>query len=83
MIPDNIMAVKLWYHENMRVFYDRLTTEKDRNYFKDCCANLFKNFNLKEEEVLDCERIVFGDFMGGREAEPRFYRQISDLENLV
>jgi dynein heavy chain len=26
--------VRLWYHENMRVFHDRLTTEEDRDYLK-------------------------------------------------
>ena len=26
--------IKLWYHENMRVFHDRLTTEEDRAYLK-------------------------------------------------
>lgn len=29
---DTTTMVKLWYHENMRVFYDRLTTEADRTY---------------------------------------------------
>lgn len=29
---DPTSMIKLWYHENMRVFYDRLTTESDRTY---------------------------------------------------
>ena len=28
--PDVTSMVKLWYHENMRIFHDRLTTEDDR-----------------------------------------------------
>jgi len=30
--------VKLWYHENMRVFHDRLTTGEDRDYLKKMLA---------------------------------------------
>lgn len=33
---DIIMLVKLWYHENMRVYHDRLTTDVDREY----CMNM-------------------------------------------
>ena len=31
--------VRLWYHENMRVFHDRLNTSADRDYFKKLLAN--------------------------------------------
>ena len=27
-----VHVVRLWYHENMRVFHDRLTTAEDRQY---------------------------------------------------
>jgi dynein heavy chain, axonemal len=26
---------RLWYHENMRIFHDRLIDEEDREYLKD------------------------------------------------
>lgn len=26
--------VRLWYHENMRIFHDRLIDDADRKYFK-------------------------------------------------
>ena len=47
------LLLKLWYHENMRVFHDRLTTEEDREYFKNILASHFESFGLKKEEVLD------------------------------
>ncbi|CAK83095.1 unnamed protein product (macronuclear) [Paramecium tetraurelia] len=56
--------VKLWYHENMRVFHDRLINEQDRVYFKQLLTQFFVDFGLKQEEVLDQERIIFCDFLG-------------------
>jgi dynein heavy chain len=66
--------VRLWYHENMRVFHDRLVDDIDRNYFKELLKNQFTIFNMKEEEVLNCERVLYGDFYDGKDAEPRYYR---------
>ena len=38
--------LKLWYHENMRVFHDRLTTTEDRNYLKQMLSGFFKDFGF-------------------------------------
>jgi dynein heavy chain, axonemal len=65
--------IKLWFNENMRVFHDRLTTENDRLYLKKMLSDQFHKFNLDESEVLDCDRIIFADFLNGREADPKFY----------
>ena len=35
--------VRLFHHENMRVFHDRLTTEEDRQYFKELLASEYLN----------------------------------------
>ena len=59
-------AIKLWYHENMRVFHDRLTTEFDRQYLKMILTDFFESFSFKKEEIIDVERIIFADFMQGR-----------------
>lgn len=34
-----VQMVRLWYHENLRVFHDRLINEKDREYLKDLLAS--------------------------------------------
>jgi dynein heavy chain len=41
--------VKLWYHENMRVFHDRLTTSEDRSYLMNMLASFFKDFGYEKE----------------------------------
>lgn len=53
---------KLWYHENMRIFYDRLIDEEDRDYLKEMLATQFEKFNLNKEDVLSMDRIIFGIF---------------------
>ena len=29
---------------------------------------------MKEEEILNSERILFGDFFDGKDSDPRYYR---------
>ena len=51
----------------MRIFHDRLIDEEDREYFKDILVNQFSKFGLVKEDVLNLERILFGDFLQGRD----------------
>lgn len=80
---DMVGVTKLWFHENMRVFHDRLTTEEDREYMIKLLVQQFQLFGLTQEQVLDTERILFGDFQNGRDAEPKYYSQINDLQQLI
>ena len=75
--------VKLWYHENLRVFHDRLNTGEDRQFLKDLLASKFEVFGVEKEKILDQERILFCDFWYGREVEPRHYAQVTDLFMLL
>ncbi len=78
--------VRCWYHENMRVFHDRLVDEEDREYLKNLLISKIQHFNgLTQEEVIDpqIERIIFSDFMQGREQDPRQYIQIDDMYQFV
>lgn len=75
--------VKLWYHENMRVFHDRLTTGEDRSYLMNMLASFFKDFGYEKEEIINVERILFGDFTQNRDSEIKTYIQIDDLAGLV
>ena len=86
-----VQLVRLFYHENMRVFHDRLTSEEDREYLKKLLESQFSKFNVTHDDVFkinkeeggEIERILFGDFQQGREAEPRHYYQITDLQLLL
>lgn len=75
--------VRLWYHENMRIFHDRLIDEEDRDYLKNMLITQFEKFNLEKETVLSLDRIIFGDFWNGREQEIRPYTQVPDLKQLM
>ena len=41
-----------------------------------------EKFQIPKEEVLNMERILFADFMQGREVDPRNYMQCSDIKDL-
>lgn len=75
---------RLWYHENMRVFHDRLINEQDRQYFTQLLTRFFGDFGLTTAEVLDQERIIFCDFLGNRDLDVRPYVKVNgDLSNFV
>lgn len=81
---DSADLIRLWYHENMRVFHDRLTTEEDRQYLKNLLERQIKEkFCFEKEAIIDKERILYGDFWYGREVDPRHYLQIPDLQMLL
>jgi len=67
------ILVRLWYHENMRVFHDRLIDEGDREYIKKILAEFIPNFDISVDEILDVDRIIFADFLQGKDVEPKFY----------
>lgn len=68
-------VLRLWFHENLRVYHDRLTTEEDREYLRRLlCEHFETRFQRSKSEVLpDDYRVVFGDFMVGREGDNRPY----------
>ena len=52
-ITDMKNMLRLWFHENMRVFHDRLTTNEDRTILKDLLVESFKEFGFEKEEIID------------------------------
>lgn len=72
--------VRLWVHENQRVFGDRMINLQD----KDCLLELLmtqatKKFELGQSEIFETDRIVFGDFSKSIDGDGRPYEIINDL----
>lgn len=58
--PKNISSVKnmihLWYHENMRVFHDRLVNKEDKDLFISECIKIGNTFqNIAKDVQPDTE----------------------------
>lgn len=67
----------LWYHENLRVFSDRLVNDEDRKWFDDLLRNtISKEFKCDPGKVIGEEMLFFGDFMG----TSREYEQITNMK---
>jgi hypothetical protein len=57
------------------VYGDRLIDETDRNWLDKLLLDEgMKTFNLQEKQIMNSERLLYGDYMDGLEAEPRVYR---------
>lgn len=74
--------LRLFYHEAMRVFHDRLINNEDKNYYK----SLMKEISLEffESTIVEKdETLMFGDFMiFGQAKEDRAYDEIKDIVKL-
>lgn len=54
----------------MRVYHDRLTTEEDRTKSKELLyKQINTTFKLNKDDIMNAERIIFGDFLQGRDME--------------
>ena len=74
---------KLWYHENCRVFQDRLINDEDRDWFKDQMKERMKeDYNLEYDKVVLVEPVIYGDFMVPN-ADPRLYIEIDDFPAVI
>ena len=88
--------VRLWVHEVYRVFYDRLTTDEDRNWFfeytKKACEKDFSkkfdplyehldNFGDQDGEVTEKEMQM--SLFGNFMNDKRAYQELTDFEGLA
>jgi dynein heavy chain len=75
--------VKLWIHECLRVFQDRLVDQHDKGWFTSLVQNTIKeHLNMSWTDVVTTEPILFGDFMTPG-ADPKVYVEIKDMRKLV
>lgn len=77
----------LWIHEASRVFFDRLTTEEDKDWFNKkiydlAVANL--RLDIPFEQLFETKPIMFCDFMKRGLAMPdRHYDEVKDFDLAV
>ena len=92
-VPKNMDSIetflRLWIHENRRVFQDRLINNEDRKWFDELLASKMEElFEMKWSDVVPDvgeRRLIFCDFIGGA-SEERTYHEVTDskkLENVV
>jgi dynein heavy chain len=56
--------VRLWIHENKRVFEDRLINAEDHAWFVTLLrGQLAKHFNMEWDNIITNERLIYGDYM--------------------
>ena len=82
-IKTNLDAARIWFHENMRVYHDRLTTIEDRNLFISLLKKEITKMELDPAQVINAERIIFVDIMQGRDSDNPPYHQVVDTKQIV
>ena len=96
-MTDGGQGVRLWVHEVLRVFYDRLTDDKDRQWLIDLMKDLLKkNFGFEISKLMEhllteddqgvvgipvIRRLLFGDF--GNPEGKRVYSEMRDPDQVI
>eukprot|EP00742_Colponemidia_sp_Colp-10_P007220 GILJ01007760.1.p1 GENE.GILJ01007760.1~~GILJ01007760.1.p1 ORF type:complete len:2640 (-),score=434.68 GILJ01007760.1:74-7498(-) len=75
--------LRLWIHENQRVFADRLVNVDDNKWFVQLLQKqLKKHFGIAWNEVVLHDRLLYGDFLN-RTSDIRIYDEMKDQVELV
>ena len=83
-ITTKVELLRLWYHEAVRVFGDRMVSDADKEVLDDIIyAEAQAGFQVEKDKILDRKRILFGDYMFGIEADNRPYQLVADLGEMV
>ena len=82
---DYLTLVRLWCHENLRVFGDRLINNDDMNLLMSALKERVKEiFKMEPKEVFARERLIFGHFLNMNLPEDqRIYEEVKDTEELM
>lgn len=96
-VDDPGELMRLWTHETLRVFHDRLIDDEDRRWVVDCIKLMIENhFGDKFEKVMgrfdtdgdsnvsldELRHLMFGDYMIPG-ADPQLYDEVTDNEKLI
>ena len=82
--------IRLWLHESMRVFYDRLVSAEDKNWFTNLCCELLSRRFMKSggdwshEALFEESPILFVDYLRPRlDDGPGTYEESKDMDKLT
>mmetsp|Transcript_9667 Transcript_9667/g.9379 ORF Transcript_9667/g.9379 Transcript_9667/m.9379 type:complete len:205 (+) Transcript_9667:3190-3804(+) len=79
-----VHVIRMWIHENQRVFGDRLIDNIDRNWLDGLLKKEGETtFNLSQKEIFNAERLIYGDYLNGIDTDNRIYQQVVDLKDFV
>jgi dynein heavy chain len=84
-IPTEETFQKLWVNESFRVFFDRLTDDNDREWFKDLIIDLLsKNFkqSAEKQDYFVDNKIMYGDLLK-LDSPVQLYENIIDKQKLL
>jgi len=79
---NDLALARLWVHECMRIFDDRLIFEEDRDLFLTFLKNGMKEFSDFKEEVLLENPLIYTSFVSAAEGHEKSYISIKDLVQL-
>lgn len=73
-VLNKVDLLRLWVHENQRVFGDRMICEEDKNVLLELLMDQAeRKFETTKDKIFDQERIIFSDFSLSMEGENRPY----------
>lgn len=75
-------VLRLWYHENCRVFQDRLVNDEDRKWFVDLIRDkMASGFEISMGDVVKDSTMIYGDFMVPS-AENKVYNEVAEFNKV-
>ncbi len=81
-LESKLEVLRLWFHENCRVFQDRLVNDEDRKWFISLMREkMTTGFDVVYEDVVDKIPLVYGDFMIPN-AENKIYAEVTDYSKV-
>ena len=81
-LNDKSDVLRLWYHENCRVFQDRLVNDEDRKWFEELIKDKMASaFQTTMGDVVKDSTMIYGDFMAPS-AENKIYAEVTDFNKV-
>ncbi|XP_004864511.1 dynein heavy chain 1, axonemal isoform X4 [Heterocephalus glaber] len=81
-VEDKAQLLRLWYHENCRVFRDRLVSDEDRSWFDQLLKSHMEQWEVAFDKVCIFQPILYGDFMSPG-SEVKSYELITDEKKMM